>query len=89
MANQSAPKTSQTPSQAPSAPVADTGARIQGEGDYEAARRYDKNVKRFVESADIDKAAHDAAPESAAAAADMQAAEQAGRARAKLPEKKP
>jgi hypothetical protein len=58
--------------------------KLQGEGDHEAARRYDKDVKHFVETADIDQAARDAAPRNPEEAAAMQAAEQAGRARAKL-----
>jgi hypothetical protein len=62
--------------------------KVQGEGDYESARRYDKDVKRYVETADIDQAAHDAAPKNSEEAAEMQAAEQAGRARAKLPKPK-
>jgi hypothetical protein len=88
MANESAPKPSTPSTRAPAAPAADAGSKIQGEGDYEAARRYDKDVKRFVETADIDKAAHDAAPKSAEQAAEMQAAEQAGLARSRLPDAK-
>ena len=56
---------------------------VQGEGDYEATRRYRKDVEDFVESADIDKAAHDAAPHSPDEQRDMAEAERAGRLRSK------
>jgi hypothetical protein len=56
---------------------------VQGEGDYDAARRYDKDVHDFVKSADIDKAAHDAAPHSPDEQREMTDAERAGRQRSK------
>jgi hypothetical protein len=56
---------------------------VLGEGDYEAARRYRKDVKDFVESADIDKAAHDAAPQSPDEQREMTDAERAGRRHSK------
>ncbi len=56
---------------------------IQGEGDYEAARRYRKDVEEFVEEADIDKAAQDAAPRSSDERREMDEAERAGRSRSK------
>jgi hypothetical protein len=56
---------------------------VQGEGDYEAARRYRKEVKDFVDTADIDKAAHDAAPKSTDEQREMDEAERAGRAHSK------
>jgi len=56
---------------------------VQGEGDYEAARRYRKDVKDFVESADIDKAAHDAAPQSSDEQREMTEAERRGRRHSK------
>ena len=56
---------------------------VQGEGDYEAARRYGKEVKDYVESADIDKAAHDAAPKSPDEQREMDEAERAGRSHSK------
>jgi hypothetical protein len=39
--------------------------RVQGEGDYDAARRYDKAAQDFAKSGKVDQAARDAAPESA------------------------
>jgi hypothetical protein len=61
----------------------ETEPKIQGEGDYEATRRYRKRVDEFVENNDVEKAAIRAAPETAAEAEDMEAAEAAGKARAK------
>ena len=56
---------------------------VQGEGDYDAARRYRKDVQDFVKSADIDKAAHDAAPRSPDEQREMTDAERAGRSHSK------
>ena len=56
---------------------------VQGEGDYEAARRYGKEVKDYVDSADIEKAAHDAAPRSPDEQREMEEAERAGRSHSK------
>jgi hypothetical protein len=56
---------------------------VQGEGDYEAARRYGKEVKDYVDSANIDKAAHDAAPKSPDEQREMDEAERAGRSHSK------
>jgi hypothetical protein len=36
------------------------GGRVQGEGDYEAARKYDADQAKFNASGKIDKAARDA-----------------------------
>ena len=57
---------------------------VQGEGDYEAARRYRAGVGRFVHSADIERAARAAEPQSEAEAQELQDAEAKGRARGKL-----
>lgn len=56
---------------------------VQGEGDYEAARRYAEDVSAYVRSADVERAAHEAAPKSVDEALEMAAAEQVGRRRAK------
>jgi len=58
-------------------------SRVQGEGDYEAARRYRKRVKEYVENNDVEKAAVRAKPRSRAEAEQLAAAEAAGRKRAK------
>ena len=56
---------------------------IQGEGDYEAARRYRKEVHDYMDKSDIDKAAHDAAPKSPDESREMEEAERTGRSRSK------
>ena len=56
---------------------------IQGEGDYEAARRYREDVKEFVDEADIDKAAHEAAPKSPDEQREMTEAERVGKSHSK------
>jgi hypothetical protein len=61
---------------------------VQGEGDYEAAHRYQKEVRDFVKSADIDKAAHDAAPHSPDEQREMTEAERAGRSHSKAGKEK-
>lgn len=57
--------------------------KIQGEGDYEAARRHRKRVNEYLENNDVEKAAVRAEPETAEEAEDMEAAEAAGKERAK------
>ncbi len=57
--------------------------KVQGEGDYEATRRYRKRTEEYLENNDVDKAAVRAAPTSAREAQDMKAAEAAGKRRAK------
>ena len=56
---------------------------VQGEGDYEAARRYDKAARDFAESGKVEPAAHDAAPASDAEAEEMKRAEEAGKSHSK------
>jgi hypothetical protein len=57
--------------------------KIQGEGDYEATRRYRKRTDEFLKNNDVEKSAARAAPESSREAEDMKAAEAAGKRRAK------
>jgi len=57
-----------------------TMVRVQGEGDYEAARRYEKDVERFVHATNIVRAARAAAPRNKREAEEMAAAEAVGRA---------
>jgi bacterioferritin len=53
--------------------------KVQGEGDYEAARRYDTDVRKFVRRADIGRAARAAAPANKREAEEMAMAEAVGR----------
>ena len=55
----------------------------QGEGDREAARRYNDDQKRFVESGAVPEAAKKAKPETDLEADEMLDAEQQGRNKAK------
>ena len=57
--------------------------QVQGEGDYNAGRRYDKASREFAESGKVEPAARDAAPDSAAEAEQMQQAEEAGKSHSK------
>ena len=57
--------------------------RVQGEGDYEAARRYDRDQREFVQSGRVDEAARDARPQSPAEADEMARAEDEGRSHSK------
>jgi len=57
--------------------------KIQGEGDYESAKKFDDAQAAFVKSGKVDQAARDAEPKSDAEAQDMQNAEETGKSRAK------
>jgi hypothetical protein len=80
---------SKKPSPSTQSAGAPAGKNVQGEGDYEAARRYRGEVEKYLQSADIEQAAREAAPRDAREAAEMSAAEAAGRKRAKRPGAKP
>ena len=56
-----------------------TSAKLQGEGDYEAARRYDSDVRKFVQHADIERTARAAGSRNKREAQEMAAAEAIGR----------
>ena len=56
---------------------------VQGEGDYRAARRYNKATREFVEDEDVAEAARDEEPKSEREQQQLERAEQAGRERAK------
>jgi len=56
---------------------------IQGEGDYEAARRHRKGAEEFAAEHDTEGLARDAEPSSDEEARELRDAEQKGRARAK------
>jgi hypothetical protein len=59
------------------------GSDVRGEGNYSAARPYRAGVERYVSTADVGAAARAAAPRSEAEAAELAAAENEGRSRAK------
>jgi hypothetical protein len=60
-----------------------TDKKLQGEGNYEAARRYDESQKRFVKSGRVKKAAAQAEPKSAEEAEALKRAEEAGKSHSK------
>jgi hypothetical protein len=65
-------------------PAAAGGAdKVQGEGDYDAARRYDEKLRDHVKNHDIEKEARDAEPSNPAEERELQHAEQKGKQRAK------
>jgi len=72
-----------TPQPGQKDPQNDPGRQVQGEGDYEAGRRYDKAAREFAESGKVEPAARDAAPGSAEEAEQMQQAEQTGKSHSK------
>ena len=67
----------------PDTSIGNEDGKVQGEGDYEAARRYDKAAREFAESGKVDDAARKAEPANPAEAAELERAEEAGKARAK------
>ncbi len=56
---------------------------LQGEGDYQAAKRYRKSARNFVKSGHVEGAAKAAAPDSAEEAEKMKKAEKAGASHSK------
>lgn len=60
-----------------------TQGKVQGEGDYDAAHRYEEKLRDHVEHHDIDKEARDAEPRSDGEKREMEQAEELGKRRAK------
>ena len=58
-------------------------SRVQGEGDYRAARRHRRQVRQFIATSDTEELAREAAPRSEGEHQEMLEAERQGRARAK------
>ncbi len=56
---------------------------LQGEGNYDATRRYDKAAHDFAQSGKVDEAARAAQPGSAEEAEELKRAEEAGKSHAK------
>ena len=51
-------------------------SKLQGEGDYQSARRYRESLERFIEAGRVEEAARLAAPTDDATAVELQRAEQ-------------
>ena len=75
-------QSSQSP-QSQQNPQSPQDQQVQGEGDYEAGRRYDKAARDFAQSGKVQPAARDAAPDSALEAEQMQQAEATGKSHSK------
>lgn len=58
-------------------------AKVQGVGDYEAARRFNESEADFVKQGKVQQAAEDAEPKSPAEKRDLERAEQEGLSRSK------
>lgn len=56
-----------------------TQSKVQGEGDYESARRFREDTEKFLRKADVPELARRAAPHSQQEAAELQKAEEVGR----------
>jgi hypothetical protein len=56
---------------------------LQGEGNYDASRRYDKAAHEFAQSGKVDDAAHAAKPVSPEEAEALKRAERTGRSHSK------
>jgi hypothetical protein len=57
--------------------------KVQGEGNYDAARKYNKATGEFIKSGKVEPAARGAAPKNSKEEAEMKAAERTGKSRAK------
>jgi hypothetical protein len=64
-------------------PQPDDAHRVQGEGDYDAARRYDKGTTDYAKSGKVEEAARNAKPTSEAEADELRRAESEGKSHAK------
>jgi hypothetical protein len=58
-------------------------SQVQGEGDYEAGRRYVKAARGFAKSGKVEEAARKAKPRDASESAEMLEAEAIGKSRTK------
>ena len=58
-------------------------SEVQGEGDYEAARRHRESLESFVKSGKVEQAAHDAAPKTKREADELEDAEHVGESHSK------
>jgi hypothetical protein len=57
--------------------------KVQGEGDYKSAKKFDKDERDFVKSGAVERAAHEAEPKSDEEAREMLRAEKIGRSHSK------
>ena len=60
-----------------------TADKVQGEGDYDAARRYEEKLRDHVQHHDVEKEARDAEPANKGEERELERAEEQGKRRAK------
>ena len=60
--------------------------QVHGEGNYEATRDYNQRTKDYLESADVEKDAREAAPRNETEAREMKSAEEKGKRTARTQE---
>ena len=70
---------SPNPATLPNEPEQMADDQVKGEGSYSGTRDYEKSVKAYLEHADVEKDARDAAPDSIDEARELEKAEVAGR----------
>jgi hypothetical protein len=63
----------------PSSENAKPSSQVQGEGDYESARRFRNDTEHFLKGADVPELARQAAPKSKEEAEELKKAEEIGR----------
>ncbi|MCG2591356.1 hypothetical protein LZ009_01000 [Ramlibacter sp. XY19] len=59
------------------------GGQVEGEGSYTATRDYQKNIKDYLDKADVSADAENAKPRSESEARDLEQAEREGRSHSK------
>ena len=59
------------------------GSKVEGEGSYSATRDYQKNIKEYLDKADVEQDAENAKPRSESEARDIEDAEREGRSHSK------
>jgi hypothetical protein len=64
-------------------PKPDPSSDVQGEGNYDAARRHRESVEDFVRDNDVERAAREAEPQGADEAQQLEDAESEGRSHAR------
>ena len=60
-----------------------SGGQVEGEGSYSASRNYQKNIKDYLDKADVQQDAENARPRSEAEARDLDEAEREGKSHSK------
>ena len=62
---------------------APSGEQVEGEGSYSATRNYQKNIKDYLDKADVQSDAEASKPRSESEARDLEEAEREGRSHSK------